>query len=419
MEYAMKINFKKLFDNNKFIVILSVLIAVVAFFVVKITMVPVDSRTLSDVPVTIDLAGTAAEKADLSVIGDTDFKVDVTVTGTRSIVGGLKAADIQIEANTAVVTKAGTYQLELEVVNGAADLTYEISPRALTVNFDTIISKEIEVTAETGNLTVPEGFILEIPFAQPETVTVQGPKTDVEKIVKCVARADVSGTLQETTVSRGEVSFYDANNNKLEFDQYLTYTPQTINVTVPVYKQKTVPLTFAFTNVPDGFPIDQLKYEMSHSEITIATPNNAVDSISELSVGNIDFRKVDVGSVITLDVNLPSSYRNVDNITQVTVTFPSEGMGSKLLTISNLNIVNTPAEYNIQLVTNRLSNVKIVGDADVVKGITAADVVASIDLMDTTVTTGQFSVPVKISVPNKGLVWAAGEYTVVIRASEK
>lgn len=39
MEYAMKINFKKLFDNNKFIVILSVLIAVVAFFVVKITMV--------------------------------------------------------------------------------------------------------------------------------------------------------------------------------------------------------------------------------------------------------------------------------------------------------------------------------------------------------------------------------------------
>lgn len=53
------------------------------------------------------------------------------------------------------------------------------------------------------------------------------------------------------------------------------------------------------------------------------------------------------------------------------------------------------------------------------KGITAADVVASIDLMDTTVTTGQFSVPVKISVPNKGLVWAAGEYTVVIRASEK
>ena len=220
-------------------------------------------------------------------------------------------------------------------------------------------------------------------------------------------------------MSRGEVSFYDANNNKLEFDQYLTYTPQTINVTVPGYKQKTVPLTFAFTNVPDGFPIDQLKYEMSHSEITIATPNNAVDSISELSVGNIDFRKVDVGSVITLDVNLPSSYRNVDNITQVTVTFPSEGMGSKLLTISNLNIVNTPAEYNIQLVTNRLSNVKIVGDADVVKGITAADVVASIDLMDTTVTTGQFSVPVKISIPNKGLVWAAGEYTVVIRASEK
>lgn len=415
----MKINFKKLFDNNKFIVVLSVLIAVVAFFMVKITMVPVDSRTLTDVPVTIDLTGTAAEKADLSVIGEKEYKVDVKVTGARSIVGGLKTADILVDAATAVVTKAGVYQLELEVVNAASDLTYEISPKTLTVHFDTIVSKEIEVTAETGSLSVPEGYILEIPFAQPETIMMQGPKTDVEKIAKCVARTNVSGTLQETTVGRGEVTFYDAENNKLEFDENLTYSPQAINITIPVYKQKTVPLTFAFTNVPDGFPIDQLKYEMSHSEITIATPNNAVDSISELSVGNIDFRKVDIGSVITLDVNLPSSYRNVDNITQVTVTFPSENMGSKLLTLSNLNVINTPAEYDIRLVTSRLSNVKIVGNASVVKGITAADVVASVDLMDTTVTTGQFSVPVKISIPNKGLVWASGEYTVVIRASEK
>ena len=60
----MKWNLKKLFDNNKFIMVLSLLIAVVAFFAVKISMVPIDSRTLTDVPVTVDLTGTAAEAAD-------------------------------------------------------------------------------------------------------------------------------------------------------------------------------------------------------------------------------------------------------------------------------------------------------------------------------------------------------------------
>ena len=182
----MKLDLKKLFDNNKFVVVLSLLIAVIAFFVVKISTVPVDSRVLTDVPVKIDLTGTAAEKADLSIIGDVEkHKVEVKVTGNRSIVGGIEEADIVVSAKTAEVTKAGSYQLELEVVDGPKDVTYDISPRMLTVNFDTIISKEITVTAETGKLTVADGFIQEIPFAQPETVTVQGPKTDVEKIAKC------------------------------------------------------------------------------------------------------------------------------------------------------------------------------------------------------------------------------------------
>lgn len=416
----MDVNLKKLFDNNKFVIILSVLIAVVVFFIVKISMVPVGSRTLAGIPVEIDLKGTAAEKAGLNIIGDlAEYQVEVKVTGNRSTVGGIDAEDVVVGAKTAEVTQAGSYQLELAVTKGPEDLIYEISPRTLTVNFDTIVSKEIMVTAETGKLEVAEGFIQEIPFAQPEKVMVRGPKTDLEKFTKCVAKADISGALTETTVKKAEVSFYDSENNPVELGQQITYSPETIDVTVPVYKQKNVPLTFSFTNLPDGFPIDQLAYKLSHEKLTIATPNNAVDNISELSLGSIDFRKIDVGSVITLDVNLPSSYRNVDNVTQVQVEFPSDGMGSKLLSIRKLNVVNPPKDYHISVITSRINNLKIVGKSEIVKKITAADVVATINLMDTAITTGQFSVAVQLSIPNKGLVWASGEYTAIIKATEK
>ena len=410
---------KKIFENNKFVVLLSIVIAIIAFFVIKITEFPETTTVVKNVPVTIDLTGTAAERADLSIIGDTEYAVDVTLKGQRYLIGNLTAEDIQIRAKTAVVTEADTYALELEIVNPMEAVIYELTPQTVTVTFDTIVSREIAVTAETGDLTVPEGFIQETPFTQPDKVTIKGPKADVERIVTCVAKADISGKLEETTVKKGELSFYDKDNNKLEFGNVLAYTPQSVDVTVPVYKQKTVPLTVDFTNVPDGFPIDKLNYKLSQTQITIATPNNAVDGISELSLGSIDFRKVDIGSVITMDVTLPSSYRNVSNLNQVTVEFPSSGMSSKTVTLTDLKLANVPSNYAVSLITNRLNRVKIVGQEGIVKSITAQDIIATIDLLNTTVTKGQFSVPVKISIPNKGLVWAAGEYNAVIRATEK
>ncbi len=51
--------------------------------------------------------------------------------------------------------------------------------------------------------------------------------------------------------------------------------------------------------------------------------------------------------------------------------------------------------------------------------ITADDIIAVIDLSDRDIITGEYKVPVKVSVPNKGLVWAYGDYTAVIKVTPK
>lgn len=421
-----KINFQKLFDNNKFVIVLSVLIAVVAMFVVKMTIDNTSTMNIEDVPVEIDLTDTAAEKAELSIIGDQNLTATLNVTGKRYDVGGLKASDITDDLRVVIkptsVTKAGEYQLELTVERKHSTLPYtvnSISPSKVTLRFDNVVTQEFPVTVETGTLETAEGFIQEPAFAQPATVTVKGPKSDVDQIAKCVARSDISGVLTETVVKKGEILFYDQNNNKLEFD--FAYSPQTVDVTVPVYMQRTVPLTFSYSNVPEGFPIEELtkRVKLSHTELTIATPGDAVEGLQELSLGTIDFRRIDRGSVFTLEVNLPAGYRNMDNVDRVTLEFPTENLDSKTITISNLNLANIPAGYDVSLLTRRLTNVKLVGESSLIKSVTAADVVATVDLLDVTMTKGRFSVPVKFSIPGKGLIWVSGEYNAVIEASEK
>lgn len=417
-----KINFQKIFDNNKFIIVLSVIIAVIALFVVKVTIDDETGKWIYKVPVKIEMSGTAAEKAGLSVIGEQSQTVNVYVQGKRYIIGNLDVDDLVAIATPTDVTKAGEYELEVTALNKNTNLSFQIdtpSPSKITVRFDTMTTQEFPVSVELGSVAAAEGFIQDTAFAQPESIRVTGPVGDLAKIAKCVAKADISGTLQETTVKKAEIQFYDKDNNRLDFEQYLSYTPQTVDVTVPIYKQTTVPLTFEYTNVPNGFPIDQLSYTMSHTHLTIATPNEASGSISEFSLGSIDFRDIDIGSVITLEVVMPAGYRNIDNVDKVTVQFPKENMSSKSITISDINIANAPNNYRINLISKRITNVKIIGPKSIVDSITAADVVATVDLLGTTITKNRFTVPVKITIPNKGLVWATGKYNVVIEAKDK
>ena len=59
------------------------------------------------------------------------------------------------------------------------------------------------------------------------------------------------------------------------------------------------------------------------------------------------------------------------------------------------------------------------GDQEVLATITGNDVVAEIDLSDRSVKEGQFSIPVNVYLPSKGLVWAVGDYSAVVQVKEK
>ena len=151
----------------------------------------------------------------------------------------------------------------------------------------------------------------------------------------------------------------------------------------------------------------------------MASPSETIDNIDAITVGPIDFREIDIGTEITLDITLNAGLKNVENVDSVTVTFPSYGLTSRTMDVSKDNFVieNLPSGYTVEVLTEQLEDIRIVGDTSIVNDLTAEDLMGTIDLSQYSIRRGRYTVPVKIYVQGRVLAWAVGEYSVEIEAT--
>ena len=94
-------------------------------------------------------------------------------------------------------------------------------------------------------------------------------------------------------------------------------------------------------------------------------------------------------------------------------------MIKKSFNVSNIVVQNVPLNYEAQATTQEITNVEIVGPQEIVESLVAGDIVATVDLQaSSSITSGQVELPVTISVPKKGLVWAVGDYKAIVLIEE-
>ena len=115
----------------------------------------------------------------------------------------------------------------------------------------------------------------------------------------------------------------------------------------------------------------------------------------------------------------------VDAPETITVSFDLEEIASANFTIPDTNIFlkNVPVNFDASLMTKSINNVRFLGDKDILETLTAQDIVAEIDLSNKELATGPYNLPVTISAPGKGFVWAVnnsnGAYMAVVSIQEK
>lgn len=415
-----KFNISKLFNNDKFLKLFSIISAIIVWFIISLVINPEISTSIKDIPLTINMQGTAAGALGLDVVSGQDQKVSAFVEGKRYIVGNLKPDDFVATVNLVSVTQPGEYELDVSITKKEDTPGYkvsDVSPTTIKLNFDRIVSKELEVEAQAPNLKVKDGFIMQQAYVTQDKIKISGPENAIDRISKVVVKTNADEIIDKTFITQGHIEYYDKDNILISSNNIITQ-PNNLEITVPVYKKQIVKLTFGYSNIPADFLLDKLSYTMSVEEIEIASPTDAKSNITEIHLGNVDFKKLDIDSTFSFDVVLPSGYININNIKTVDIKFDGKYYASKLLNISNFNIINKPSDYDVS-VNTKVVNIKVIAPKNIISDITSSDIVAVVDLSEVNVKHGQFSVNLKISVQNKNDSWVTGEYNVIVSAVSK
>lgn len=420
----MKFDFSSFYKKNSTAVVFSVLLSVACWFVVVSSISPSDDKRVQNVPVEINLPVTS----NLNVVDGGDTTVTVEVVGMRYNIGNLTPQDVILRANIADVTKPGKYRLSIEAVPPANDRYQVIGvyPDYIEVTFDRVLSKDIVIEQHIAGIEVNEDFnLLGDITIEPGMVTVAGPEAEVAKIERAVVSAAYQEPLSETQNLTLPIIFLDAEGNEVKTKQtgggHITTNYETTTVTIPVMDISQLPLTLSFINIPDEFPIERLSYHLSNKYIRVAAPEEVLRRYYEISVGHVDLSLLDLtqNSSVTFDLELPESMINYDKIESVVAEFDADNLASKSVKLTDITTRNVPPEYNVDIKTTILPNVKLVGDKTALTSLPAKSIVAEIDFSTQEITTGQYQMPINIYVPTGDFVWVIGRYQAVVNVTEK
>ena len=102
-------------ENNKFVFLLSLIIAFGVWVAVAMYKSPQESFTIYNVPIQIDTENSIVSQKGYINFWQSDDKIDVTVNGPRYMINTITADDLIVTANLNSVDSAGISQLNLKV----------------------------------------------------------------------------------------------------------------------------------------------------------------------------------------------------------------------------------------------------------------------------------------------------------------
>lgn len=414
------LNFLNDLKRNYKTLILAFLLSFTLWIVVSIQVFPTIEKEVNNVSVEAHLTDYMVRN-NLQIVNDVNQTVNIKIQGKRYDISRLDTQDFYASVDLSEVTSAGKYNVALEVfAKTNEDYTLlEVEPKTLSLEIDKIITKEFPITGTAPDISLPEGFYADDVTTSPETISVTGSASMLEKIERIEAKSTFHGEIMESTQTNSEIIIYGSNGTKIVSDK-LKLSTELVTVNIPIFKQKELPLKVTI-NYPAGFDADSLKYEIRPEMITVAAPNNTIDNQSQLDIGTINLSDITPNNNTYLPIVLPEGYKNLSGNNSATITWKTENYGllDYTVTSENIEIKGVPDNYTVSLTTTAL-NVTVTGPSDLITGFAKGDITATVNLMGVTLRPGTQDVTATVSIKGTGQkCWVTGDYKVTIYAVQK
>lgn len=391
-----KFSLNRLLHNDRFIFVVALVGAIAVWALVSFGPGNITPREVST-QVTVDLTNTIAGYNDLRVIGDDTFSVSVRVEGPRAVVFNLTSDDIQIRPDFSNVQGPGEAVLHLTASKAGKSTDYEIVdiyPREVTVKCDYWISKDFTLATDITTLRVADekiqqfGDVVVDAAAVPNgLVRLEGPRAVLDSIASVVAKVEGTEVVDKTKRFSAKLIALDAQGAQVDLADCVFLNPAvgTVDITVPVWVQQKVPLTYRLENVPEGFNKDNL-VKLSVDTVTLIGEQEELERVSatvaDLGVINFD-ALLPENDELTVALQVPSNIRVLEG-NSVTVTLDIDQYTTRKLSYSikgveDVTVENLPSGKKLTLQNQKLTDIVLCGPQATLRRITPEDLKIVLD----------------------------------------
>lgn len=416
-----KTNHKKITDSKTFWVIISFLASITLWAYVSNQYTTTITKTLTNVEVVFTGVDTLAEEQGLGISNISADTVSITIRGSRRTIGTLDSSDVKAVLDVSAISGIGknswSYTLTYPSDMNTNSITYiSRTPETVSFTVSQIVTRAIPVEAEfTGSLQ--EGYYAADIITDPQTVSVTGPQAYLDTIARAyvpVTGEDVSATV----TSNFEYILQDEAGNECKTDN-LTLEQETVGITMPVYPTKTVPLSVMI--IPGGgATADNCSIEISPKTVVVAGTQQNLGQLSTVSIGEVNLSDFDTSKVYTFDIALGNGLILVGDNAKATVMVTVNGLETQKMDVTNINFINVPDGYSVSTSTKSI-NVTLRGSAEALAGVTASDIVATIDManynLDETESGSEINATATFVINNHTDVGAVGVYSIPVVVS--
>jgi YbbR domain-containing protein len=381
--------------------ILAVTVAFIIWFYAMATDSPTSTKVIPAVPVEIENVA----KSGLSVISGNGNTVDITVQGKKSVINKLEVKDIRAYADVGAITKAGSYTRPIYVDNLPSDVTVtDKSVNAISVNMDNTVTKSVPVIVVFKNYMIDNGYELGSATPNITEIKVDGPGAVLDRITGAQVSLELGHITNSVTVT-DTLSLTDAGGNIIT-NPYVTMQTTDVEVTVPVYITKDVPIEVGYKY--GYFNDNTVKVTISPMTLRIKGDPVIINSINRIVIP-LDEKKI-ITDTISQAISLPEGVINVFGTDTATISIKHIGTETKDIVVDRFNVIN-PNGLDYKLLDDFIT-VKVRGTSSYLPYISDAVIKATVDLSGFSNVSGTSSVAVIIEITGiyKDSVYEVGEY---------
>ena len=406
-------------EKRWFYILLSVVVAVVFWGVVRFDNDPVLDNRVSDIPVTITGAR-VLENQGLKIQSQSHDTVSLVWKGKWDDIGKLNRNTVSVTLDVSRISEPGVHELLYNINYPVSVMPSDFSvqkmePESITVTVAKVHSKTVTIQPVFKG-SVANGYQAGEFIVEPETVLISGPENAVDRVKQAQVVVNQKGM---NTSFSGElpILLLDEQGNQLVPEQEgLSLSVIQPYVVLPVLVTKELPLALDFIAGGGASQDKHIDYKIFPETITVSGTEEDMQSLTEISLGSIDLAQVLESYVGEYPIYLPSGIENVSGITKASVEITVKGLHAKTFEVQNIELQNTPKGYDAVLST-QICTITLRGPKASLDAIQPSQIKLVADLSELDAT-GSYNVPVKVYLYTSGDVGAIGTNSVVVKLSK-